>query len=117
MFVEVAHASNDVEKILSFWTDDAKVFPANAPVVQGKPAIRAYVTESLKIPGFRITWRPDAAVIGRSGDLGYTTGENSVSMQAANGTLATFPGRYVTIWRKEPDGRWKCVIDIWNSGS
>jgi uncharacterized protein (TIGR02246 family) len=112
----LASEGKDVEGILSFWTDDAKVFPPGAPVVDGKQAIREFVTGSLSIPGFRIWWEPDEAAVSPSGDMGYTTGRNHLTMPDAAGNLKTESGRGVAVWRREPDGRWRCVIDIWNSG-
>jgi ketosteroid isomerase-like protein len=82
--------------------------------VTGKAAIRKYVSESLKVPGFAITWKPSEAVVAASGDLGYTMGTNSITFPDAQGGLVSSNGRYVTVWRKEPDGRWRCVVDFWN---
>jgi ketosteroid isomerase-like protein len=112
----LASEGKDVERILSFWTDDAKVFPPGAPVVHGKPAIREFVTGSLSIPGFRITWEPGEVVVNPSGDLGYTTGRNHLTMPDSAGKPQTEDGRYVTVWRRDPDGEWRCAIDIWNAG-
>jgi len=104
----------DVERIVSFWTDDAVVYsPREAPVA-GKAAIRKYVGDSLKIPGFSVSWKPAAAVVSASGDLGYTTGTNSFTFPDDQGRPTTANGRYVTVWKKERDGRWRCVVDFWN---
>ena len=115
-WARLASEGKDVERILSFWTDDAKVFPPGAPVVAGKPAIREFVTGSLGTPGFRISWEPQEVVVNASGDLGYTTGRNHLTMPDASGKPQTEDGRYVTVWRRDPDGEWRCVIDIWNAG-
>ena len=32
----------------------------------------------------------------------------------ASGELNTQYGKAVTVWRKQVDGAWKCVIDTWN---
>jgi ketosteroid isomerase-like protein len=24
-------------------------------------------------------------------------------------------GKYLEVWEKQPDGKWKCVADMWNS--
>jgi ketosteroid isomerase-like protein len=112
----VASEGKDIDKIVSYWADDATVFPADAPVVKGKAAIRQFVEDSLRIPGFSITWRPDQVVVSPSGDFGYTTGENQITVPSSDGGVMTIRGRGVAVWRKEPDGTWKCVIDIWNSG-
>jgi ketosteroid isomerase-like protein len=111
-----ATEGKDLERILSFWSDDATVFPAGAPVVQGKPAIRAFVQQSLATPGFHIRWRSEEASVSADGTLGYTSGTNAITVPGPDGKLVTIAGRGVAIWRRLPGGEWKCVIDIWNSG-
>ena len=111
-----AAEGKDVERIVSFWSEDATVFPAGAPVVHGKPAIRAFVQQSLATPGFHISWRSDRASVSTDGTLGYTTGTNALTIPGPEGKLTTVAGRGVAMWRRLPGGEWKCVIDIWNSG-
>ena len=109
-----AAATRDVERIVSYWTDDAVIYsPGEAPV-EGKEAIRNYVGGSLKLPGFAITWTPTRAEVSRSGDLGYTTGTNAVTVPSTDGSTTTVEGRYVTAWRRGKDGKWRCVVDSWN---
>lgn len=116
-WAEVSAAGSDVERIVAYWSDDARIFPPGMPVVEGKAAIREFVTSSLKIPGFSVTWQVAQAVISPDGRLGYTTGTNRMVAPDSTGKLVTTQGRYVTVWRKESDGSWKCVIDFWNSGA
>ena len=54
-----AAESRDVERAVSFWSDDAVVFPPGSPPVEGKAAIREFVTKSLQTPGFSISWKTD----------------------------------------------------------
>jgi ketosteroid isomerase-like protein len=109
-----AAGTTDVERIVSFWTDDAVIYPPREAPVAGKMAVRKYVSDSLKIPGFAISWKPMEAVVSASGDLGYTRGTNTFTFPDAQGRLTTSNGRYLTVWRKEPGGRWRCVVDFWN---
>jgi ketosteroid isomerase-like protein len=113
-WAELAASGKDVERMLSFWADDAAIYPPREAPVVGKQAIRAYVTESFKIPGFSISWKPVQAVVAAAGDFGYTTGTNAFTFPDAQGHLTTAHGRYVTVWRKAEDGRWRCVVDFWN---
>jgi ketosteroid isomerase-like protein len=109
-----AASGKDVEGIVSFWTDDAVVYPPREAPIVGKEAIRRYVSESLKVPGFSISWQPIQAVVSKSGDLGYVTGTNAFTFPDALGHLTTAHGRYVTVWRRDAGGRWRCAVDSWN---
>jgi ketosteroid isomerase-like protein len=52
-----------------------------------------------------IKWWPSLAGIARSGDLGFTTGPADFG----GGKRFT---NYFTIWKKQPDGSWKWMIDL-----
>jgi ketosteroid isomerase-like protein len=52
-----------------------------------------------------IAWWPNLAGIARSGDLGFTTGPASFG----GGRRYT---DYFTVWKKQPDGSWKWMIDL-----
>jgi uncharacterized protein (TIGR02246 family) len=112
-----AAAARDVERALSFWADDAVVFPPGRPAVAGKPAIRAFVVQSFETPGFGISWKTENVVVSRSGDFAYGTGTNRVTFTGPDGKPVAVEGKAVTVWRKERGGDWKCVIDIWNDAS
>jgi uncharacterized protein (TIGR02246 family) len=112
-----AAAAKDVERVLSYWTDDAMVISPGQPVVKGKPALRAFVMESFKIPGFSISWETKELTISQSGDLAIGVGTNQMTVAGPDGNPLTSVGRAVSVWRKEPGGVWRCAIDIWNSGA
>jgi len=60
------------------------------------------------------TWEPAAAEVAASGDLAYSWGPY-VWTPVPGGPLAGKPpatGYYVSIWKKQPDGRWKWVVDL-----
>jgi ketosteroid isomerase-like protein len=104
----------DVDRILSFWTDDAHVYPPGLPAVSGKAALRGYVEGALAIPGFHISWTSTEATLSPDGQLGYLLSTNTVTAPGPGGQLVTSRGRAVTLWRREPDGEWRCAVDIWN---
>jgi ketosteroid isomerase-like protein len=108
-----AAAGKDVEKIVSYWSDDAVIYPPAEASVSGKAAIRNYVTQSFKKPFFSISWKPATAIVSESGDLGYTMGSNEITFADPGGKVARAQGRYLTVWR-HTGGAWKCVVDFWN---
>jgi ketosteroid isomerase-like protein len=102
---------------VSFWADDAIVFPPGSPAVAGKSAIREFVAKGFQTPGFSISWKTTTVAVSRSGDIAYRTGTNRVTFSAPDGKQVTVEGKAVAVWRREKDGAWKCVIDIWNDVS
>jgi ketosteroid isomerase-like protein len=106
--------TGDVDSMLSYWSDDAIVLPPDQAAVVGREAIRAYVSGMLAIPGFSITWEPELAMVSASGDQGYMIERNTVTFTDSTGATVTQRGKAVTIWRKDDQGRWKCVVDTWN---
>lgn len=112
----LASEGKDVERILSFWSDDATIAPPGVPLITGKAAIRTFVEQSLATPGFHIGWTPAQASVSGDGTMGYTTGTNTTTLPGPEGKLLTVTGRYVTVWRRDASGAWKCVADIWNAG-
>jgi ketosteroid isomerase-like protein len=110
----VASEGKDVERVVSYWSDDAVVIPQGQPAAEGKAAIRAFVKDSFAIPGFKVRWVSDHVVFSPDGQLAYMRGSNTTTVPGPNGTPITIPGRGLTVWRREQDGQWRCVVDIWN---
>jgi uncharacterized protein (TIGR02246 family) len=111
-----AAQGRDVGRVVSFWADDAIVFPPGSPAVVGKAAIREFVAKSFQTPGFSISWKTTSVAVSRSRDIAYTTGTNRVTFSAPDGKPVTVDGKAVAVWRRK-EGAWKCVIDIWNDTS
>ena len=114
-WARAASEGRDVDRILSYWTDDAVVLPPGLPSVVGKAALRQYVEGSMRIPGFRITWESTDVTFSPDGQLAYMFSRNEVTVNAPDGAPITTEGRAVTIWRRESDGEWRCAVDIWNA--
>jgi ketosteroid isomerase-like protein len=79
-----------------------------APVV-GKVAIAKSATWLPK--DYQLTWTPTDAVMGPSGDMGYTWSHYEGRSKDAQGNPVVTTGRFITIWRREPDGSWMVVLD------
>ena len=110
----VAYEGKDIDKIVSFWSDDAHLLQPGLPPIEGKTAIRAFVAASLKIPGFKIHWVSEKPVFSPDGKMAYVLSSVETTAPGVNGSLASTHGRSVTIWRRDADGVWRCVVDISN---
>jgi uncharacterized protein (TIGR02246 family) len=109
-----AAAANDLDAAVSYYTDDASMLPPNAPIAVGKAAIRASWASFL-VPGASVSWQPDKVEVARSGDLAYSMGVYQSAMKDPQGRIVSDHGKYVEVWKKQPDDKWKTVSDIFNS--
>lgn len=110
-----AGQAKDLERWVSFHTDDAVLLPPNAPIVTGKEAIRAFVSKLLSSPGYAGSWHTTKIEVSRSGDLAYSYGPQETTVHDAEGNPVTDQQKWVAVWKKQPDGSWKCVVLILNS--
>jgi len=107
-----AAAAHDLNRILPFWADDATILAPGTPAVVGKEAIRKYVSGAFATPGFSIRWTTDKVEVSQSGDMAYSSGTDLISLTGADGKALTQENRGVAIWKKQPDGSWKCILDV-----
>lgn len=107
-------AEDDVEALMSYWADDAVMMAPDQPPLRGKEAIREFVISTGEIPGFSVSWEPLEAHVSASGDMAYLVEQNQMTIPDSTGTLMTQYNKVVTIWKKQEDGSWKNVVDIWN---
>ena len=91
-----------------FAEDGVALGNAAAPLI-GNVAIAKSATWSPK--NYQLTWTPTGAMMGPSGDMGYTWGHFEGHSKDVNGNAVNTSGRYITMWRREPDGKWKVVLD------
>lgn len=108
-------ASGDIEEAMKFWADDATMMPPDSPILTGKEAIRKYVDAAVEIPGFSISWEPISAHISSAGDMAYMIERNVTEFDDPDAGRVVMHGKVVTVWRKEEDGNWRNVVDIWNA--
>jgi ketosteroid isomerase-like protein len=113
-WAQAASEGKDIDKIVSYWSDDARVIEPGQPVHQGKAAIRAYVTANLKTPGFKIHWVSEKPVFSPDGKMAYMPGVDEMTVPGPSGAIMTVRMRGISIWQRDPDGEWRCVVDIAN---
>jgi len=94
---------------VSWFADDGVLLGNGKAPLMGKVAIAQSTTWSPK--DYQLTWTPTDAVMGPSGEIGYTWSHYEGRSKDANGNPVVTSGRFITIWRKEPDGSWKVALD------
>jgi ketosteroid isomerase-like protein len=108
-----ATAARGAEGFLSFFAPDAAILPKNGEPVTGQAALAAAFKETWAQPGYSLRWTPLKAVMAASGELGYTYGTyERKRLREGKPTVET--GKYVTVWKRQPGGKWKVVLDMGN---
>ncbi len=92
-----------------WFADDGVALGNGKPPLVGRLAIAKSANWSPQ--DYQLTWTPTDAMMGPSGDMGYTWGHYEGHSKDANGNPVVTSGRYITMWRKQPDGQWRVVLD------
>ena len=103
-FSKTSEAKGMRDAFLAFLADDGILFRPNP--VSGKK----WWLERPAVAGL-LTWEPIFADVSRAGDLGYTTGPWQFREKGPGDTEVAH-GNFVTVWKKQADGKWKFVIDL-----
>jgi uncharacterized protein (TIGR02246 family) len=111
-----AEAAKDVEKCVSFYAEDGERFATGSPVVRGTDALRKEWRKYVSSPG-TFQWNTSRVEVSSSGDLAYETGKFILKTVDKNGQPSTTNGKYVCVWKKQRDGKWKVIADIDNPDS
>jgi uncharacterized protein (TIGR02246 family) len=107
-----AALARDFATWAALFLDDAVVNPPNEPAVKGRAAIRAWLEKFPPMTEFKLN---NEKVEGRD-DLAYLLGTYTMTITppGAPGPVKD-SGKFVTVLRRQPDGRWLCAVDMFSS--
>jgi ketosteroid isomerase-like protein len=116
-WANLAYEGKDVDRIVSYWSDDALLIFPGQPVIEGKAAIRKYVADSFGAPGFKIHWKSEKPEFSPDGQVAYMRGTDEMTVPGPGGAPITLHLRGVSVWRRDAAGTWRCVMDVSNEGA
>src|SRR5579872_1337642 len=104
--------AKDMDKIVAHYADDATVMLSGAPTMTGKDAIRPGLKDAIADPKFALDLKTVKVEVSKD-DLAYSQGTYSVTTtDPKTKKVVAETGRYVEVYKKQPDGSWKVVEDI-----
>ena len=109
-----AAQNTDVEKSVSFYAEGGMMLPNNAPIATSKAQIRDVWSHLLSLPGVKVSFGPTKIEVAKSKDMAYEVGTYELKTNDPQGNPTTEIGKYVVVWKKQPDKQWKVVADIFN---
>ena len=96
-----------------WFADDAVTLSNGQAPVIGKTAIAASTTWAPA--DYQLTWTPEGGRMSPGGDMGFTWGHYEGHFKKPDGSQGVMTGRYMTVWKKQPDGSWKVALDASNN--
>jgi ketosteroid isomerase-like protein len=105
-----AALANNVEAIVSQWTDDFVVIPAAGPIVRGRSANAALAEQGKEqmLALVPVDYRVEMEEITVTGDYAFEWGTyRGAARPRAGGSEVTYSGKLLRILQRQPDGSWK----------
>jgi ketosteroid isomerase-like protein len=98
----------------SIYADDVVVMMSNMEAARGRDAARNVWKTMLSQGAFKdVSMKTDDIVVG--GDLIVETGKYEFTLQPKTGKEIKDKGKYVVVWKRQPDGSLKAIRDIGNT--
>jgi uncharacterized protein (TIGR02246 family) len=99
------------DRVATVFADDATILPFKLPgTIHGHVAIAEYWRNRLataRILDLELT----TTEVSVTGDLAYEVGTNRVTTKAGDAAQVLSTGRYLVVWRRGGDGRWRIQVD------
>jgi len=112
---EASVLAGDVERWVAQWVEDGVQLPPDFPMNVGRDQIREWMEgmfESFRFLEFDIAEEDVEA----SGDVASAYGTYTwLAEPRAGGDQISYDGKFLTLFRKQPDGSWKIYRDVFNS--
>ena len=111
--------SMDLGKLTDLWADDGVLLVQGEKPLVGKSAILASLKQNFAAnPTMKVLkYVPEIIDLQVVGDAAYEWGFFDATHQlSADSKPASFRARFLRVMRRQPDGSWKFVRIMWNTG-
>jgi uncharacterized protein (TIGR02246 family) len=103
-----AFNGGDAAGVAKIYAEDARLMPPNSSIVQGRDAIEAYLKEFVTTQA-QLSFK--LLTVHESADMCAAVGQYDMKIPGAPNDS----GKYIEVWRRQPDGTWLVADDIFNS--
>jgi ketosteroid isomerase-like protein len=112
-FMRTANAKNTAALVKAFYARDAVLMPPNRAAANGHAEVQK-VFQGLIDAGFTGI-KLETSTIESAGDLAYGRGRYELSMEPPSGAPVQDVGKYIVVYRRQANGSWRAIADIFNS--
>ena len=113
-FVARANAGDAAGLVDAYYAGDAVLLPPGHPPIHGKAAMVPF-WEGLMSALVSVTL--ETTIVEGDGRTGYGVGTASLAMRGPDGAPVHDTAKYLLAYRRQADGGWKVVADMWNTNA
>jgi ketosteroid isomerase-like protein len=106
-FSRTSEEKGAAQAFYEFFAADGVNLCAGELPIRGRDAIKVHLAAGPQ--GF-FTWQPTAADVSKTADMGFTWGTAIFQGKGADDKPRINHSKYVTVWKKQNNGRWKVVL-------
>ena len=111
-----AYNAGDASTLATLFTEDGVVMPPNSSAANGKEAVESFY--QVHFEQFTGTLTVSSEEHEVAGDWAFERGSYTVTLTPkASGTPTDDEGKYLLIFRRQPDASWRIARHIWNSNN
>jgi ketosteroid isomerase-like protein len=96
-----------------FYAEDAQLLMAGRPAIQGKEAIHEFWVALFRSGLVDVKLETSRIEVDRN--FAYGVGRYALTMETHPGLLQTELGKYLVVYRRLAEGRWRVMVDCFSS--
>ena len=104
------NAGQIAEFVDLYFAPDAVWLGRERAAIRGREAIGAFFKAGFSAAPINISIEVEK--IEQSGDLAYEIGHEVITVTDKDGAKKQHRGKYVAVWKRQPNGDWRCVVDV-----
>ncbi len=108
-FCAMAKEKGILAAFLHFAAPDAAFIDTDPRKFRGAAAVRERMGGTP--PGAALTWSAYFTDVSDDGTLGYNYGRYELRSPGSDGAERVGAGWFLSTWKRQPDGAWRCVMD------
>ena len=112
---EDAYNNKDAEAVSVLFTEDGSQLPPGANIITGRESIKNFLQSGIDSGVTNLKIEGDSGEI--KGNLGYGVGTFQYDLPAKDSGMINIKGKYVTVMKKMPNGKWLIKYHIYNYDS
>jgi ketosteroid isomerase-like protein len=105
--------SGQLDELLeTFYTEDVAFLPPNAPLVRGREGVRGLFVQMAQLYS---DVSLESSHVFSDGDMTVVQGAYRAKVNTPEGQTMEDRGKYIEVFRRAPDGTWRCFLDTFTS--